>query len=79
MIAARGGESNSMHDLAVLLPRVVSDADGQMAADYWMRKAANAKHVFAMKKVKAFAPIEQSVGCILGNKADELWDLLIRI
>lgn len=79
LMAARGGEINSMHDLGVLLPRVVPGLDGQMAADYWMRKAADAKHIYALKKVKAPVPSDQGVGCMIGNKAAELGDLLIKI
>ena len=79
LMAARGGEINSMHDLGVLLPRVVPGPDGQMAADYWMRKAADAKHAYALKKVKTPVPTKQGVGCMIGNKAAELGELLIRI
>lgn len=79
LMAARGGEINSMHDLGVLLPRVVPGSDGQMAADYWMRKAAAANHSYALKKVKAQPSLEQGLGCMVGNKAAEFGDLLIRV
>jgi TPR repeat protein len=78
LFAARGGEINSMHDLGVLLPRVVPSPDGQMAAAYWMRKAADAKHVYAMKKVYAQPTPVLSLGCRLGNKPAELMGLMIK-
>jgi hypothetical protein len=78
LLAARGGEMNSMHDLAVLLPRVVPGADAQLAAAYWMRKAADAKHVYALKKVENQPNPALSVGCRLANKPTEFKDLLIR-
>ena len=40
LLAARGGEINSMHDLDVLLPKVGAGSDAQLAAQFWMRKAA---------------------------------------
>ncbi len=78
LLAARGGEINSMHDLGMLLPRVVPGPDGQMAASYWMRKAADAKHVYALKKVGDQPMPARSLGCRLANKPDELMALLFR-
>lgn len=79
LLAARGGEVNSMHDLGVLLPRVVPGADGQAAAAYWMRKAADAKHVYALKKVGMQPQSDSSLGCRIGNKPAEFVDLMLRI
>jgi hypothetical protein len=78
LLAARGGEINSMHDLGVLLPRVVPGPDGQMAAAYWMRKAADAKHVYAQKKVGNQPTPVLSLGCRLANKPAEFMELVIR-
>ena len=77
--AARGDEINSMHDLAVMLPRVVTGTEGQMAAGYWMRKAADAKHVYALKKVGDQPTPTPSLGCRLANKPAELRNILIRV
>jgi tetratricopeptide (TPR) repeat protein len=76
--AARGDEMNSMHDLAVLLPRFVPGSDGQMAAAYWMRKAADAKHVYALKKVGDEPTPDLALGCRLANKPTEFADILIK-
>ena len=78
LVAARGGEINSMHDLGMLLPRVVPGTEGQMAAAYWMRKAADAKHVYALKKVGDQPTAALSLGCRLANKPAEFMDLLLR-
>jgi hypothetical protein len=77
--AARGDEINSMHDLAVMLPRVVPGPDGQMAAAYWMRKAADAKHVYALKKVDGQPTAALSLGCRLGNKPTEFMNIVTRV
>ena len=79
LVAARGGEINSMHDLGMLLPRVVSGPDGQMAAAYWMRKAAQANHVYALKKVGDQPASAPSLGCRLANKPAGFMDLLFRV
>ena len=78
LVAARGGETNSMHDLGMMLPRVVPGPDGQMAAAYWMRKAAQAKHAYALKKVGGQPASAPSLGCRLASKPAELMDLLLR-
>jgi hypothetical protein len=56
-LGARGGHANSVHDVAVLLPRVVRDpalaADINMATGHWIRKAANVNHTAAVNKLAA--------------------------
>ena len=56
-LGARGGHANSVHDVAVLLPRVVNEpalaAEVQMATGHWIRKAANANHTAAVNKLAA--------------------------
>jgi Domain of unknown function (DUF4034) len=85
LMAARGGEINSMHDLGVLLPRVVASDDGRSAAAYWMRKAADAKHVYAVRKVGEVGEVGEagepdlSVGCRLARKPEEFMALLVRV
>lgn len=76
LLAARGGEINSMHDLGMLLPRVVPGPDGQTAAAYWMQKAADGKHVYALKKVGNQPTLAPSLGCRLANKPNEFMGLL---
>jgi hypothetical protein len=53
MLAARGGHSNSQHDLAVLLPQVQSGPGVQEAAQFWLRRAAAQEHEYAKKKLAA--------------------------
>ena len=50
LLAARGGNSNSQHDVAVLLPRVSQTADAQSVSQFWMREAARQRHVYAKQK-----------------------------
>ena len=56
-LGARGGHANSVHDVAVLLPRVVREpalaADIGMATGHWIRKAANVNHTAAVNKLAA--------------------------
>jgi len=78
LLAARGGEINSMHDLGVLLPRVVSGDDGRLAGEYWMRKAANGKHSYALKKVEDQTVPVASLGCRISNKPSEFVELMLR-
>ncbi|MDG5973756.1 hypothetical protein H010_00745 [Hydrogenophaga taeniospiralis CCUG 15921] len=57
LMAARGGHSNSAHDVAVLLPRIVKDAaqraDVDAAAGYWLQAAARKGHQIASNKLAA--------------------------
>jgi hypothetical protein len=53
MLAARGGHSNSQHDLAVLLPQVQSGPGVQETAQFWLRRAAAQEHEYAKKKIAA--------------------------
>lgn len=78
LLAARGGEINSMHDLGVLLPRVVTGSDAQLAAQFWMRKAAEGGHSFALKKLDGQSAPRPSLGCRVGSKPAELVDLVRR-
>lgn len=48
--AARGGNGNSQHDVAVLLPRVSKHADVQTVSQHWMREAAAQNHMYAKQK-----------------------------
>lgn len=56
-LGARGGHTNSAHDVVVLLPRVVSDAalaaDIRLATGHWIRKAASVNHAAAVNKLAA--------------------------
>lgn len=57
LLAARGGHNNSAHDVAVLLPRSVTDAarraDVDAAAGYWLQAAARKGHQIASNKLAA--------------------------
>lgn len=50
LLAARGGNSNSQHDIAVLLPRVSQTPDAQSISQFWMREAARQQHGYAKQK-----------------------------
>lgn len=50
LLAARGANSNSQHDLAVLLPRVNPGKSAEAMAQYWMREAARRGHAYARNK-----------------------------
>lgn len=49
-LAARGGISNSQHDIGVILPRVSKLTETQNISQYWMREAARQQHAYAMQK-----------------------------
>jgi hypothetical protein len=51
MLAARGGNANSQHDLSVLLPQVVPGPEAQDAAQFWLRRSAAQEHEYAKKKL----------------------------
>lgn len=53
MLAARGGNSNSQHDLAVLLPQMKSDPNINEASHFWLRQSAAQGHEYAKKKLAA--------------------------
>lgn len=57
VLGARGGHFNSQHDVAVLLPRVVSNPtlskDVQWAVGHWLRRAVAQNHRAARNKLNA--------------------------
>jgi TPR repeat protein len=64
LLAARGGHSNSQHDLGVLLPRASAGEPARKAAGYWMREAARQGHQYAVKKIGAATRDDGvSLGC----------------
>jgi hypothetical protein len=50
MFAARGGISNSQHDIGVILPRVSKLPEAQSISQHWMREAARQQHPYAIQK-----------------------------
>jgi hypothetical protein len=50
LLGARGGQSNSQHDIGVLLPRVSKHPDAQHVSQFWMREAARQHHTYAKQK-----------------------------
>lgn len=77
LLAARGGNRNSQHDLGVLLPRVQPGPAAQEAAHHWMREAARQEHAYALKKAAPEGePRGQGPMCVA---QDVLWVLLERL
>jgi hypothetical protein len=71
LLAARGGNANSQHDVAVLLPRAAAGERAQKAADYWMREAARQGHHYARKKIGETAGDGAAARCSTADGA--LW------
>ncbi len=63
LLAARGGNSNSQHDIAVLLPRVSKNSDAQPISQFWMREAARQQHVYAKQKATKDPEPEIDIQC----------------
>ena len=56
-------DSNSQHDIAVLLPRVSKNSDAQPISQFWMREAARQQHVYAKQKATKDPEPEIDIQC----------------
>ena len=50
LLAAKGGHSNSQHDIGVLLPKFSKLPEAPSISQHWMREAARQQHVYASQK-----------------------------
>jgi tetratricopeptide (TPR) repeat protein len=79
MLAARGGYANSQHDLAVMLPSVVTDGKSEEATQFWLRRAAENGHQYAINKLGNEAHPEQGFSCRMQDKVADAFDILRKI
>ena len=77
LLGARGGNINSQHDVAMLLPQVQSGESVPGVTQYWMKESARKGHAFASKKVDASedTPTTVAILCRLTDGGD-VWSTL---
>lgn len=68
LLGARGGNSNSQHDVATILSQIDGDDSNLKISQFWMREAARQGHVYASRKAiserPAMRPIDMACAVI---------------